>query len=73
MRTLDDLDPAGKRVFVRVDSNAPRRSMNARSFLSVWVDLLREKHRGGLENLVPAAQLVVLLAEPPDLLALVPG
>jgi phosphoglycerate kinase len=23
MHTLDDLDPAGKRVFVRVDFNAP--------------------------------------------------
>jgi hypothetical protein len=37
----------------------------------VWIELAREKHRGGLEDFVGSAQLVVLTPERFDLLALV--
>jgi hypothetical protein len=51
----------------RSGHDARRRSGSPRS---VWVELLGKKHRSGLQDLVRAPQLEVLLAKPLDLLTL---
>jgi hypothetical protein len=65
---------AARRPPGRTDAQSGRGARRCSGSLrSVWVELLGEKHGRRLEDLVRAAQLVVLLAQPPDLLTLLAG
>jgi hypothetical protein len=44
-----------------------------RSLRTVWIELAREKHAGGLQDLIGSAQLGDLTAKGLDLLALLAG
>jgi phosphoglycerate kinase len=60
MRTLDDLDPAGKRVFVRVDFNVPlddRQRITDDARIRAALPTLEELRSRGAKQLILAAHL----------------